>query len=262
MLCKLLRNLICSVLASFSEKPLEWVTAGMSILALSFSVYTYNESAELKEQLELVNVDSELQGIADLLAGEKNTPILPSDLRVRDRHIQHDAKKRLDALMNKDPSNPRILLTYSFLWGAKGQRQQEEEYIKKALKLDSNYAAAYMALGLLYADQNRTEEALEAYKQVLEIDPNIAENHLNIGHCFYNLRDFDRAFSAYQKANSIDKDIAEVHLGLANVHCMREQKDDAIREYKEALELNPDLVNEIENHSFFLDSRALGSGKK
>ena len=242
MLCKLLRNLIRTVLASFSEKPLEWVTAGMSILALSFSVYIYNESAELKEQIELLNVDSEIQGIADLLAGEKNTPTLPSDLRVRDRHIQHDAKKRLDALMNKHPSNPRILLTYSFLWGAKGQRQKEEEYIKKALKLDSNYAAAHIALGTLYADQNRTEEAIEAYKQVLEINPNIAENHLNIGHYLYNLSDFDGAFSTYQKANSLDKDIAEVHLGLANVHYMRGQKDDAIRECKEALELNPSYI--------------------
>ena len=50
-------------------------------------------------------------------------------------------------------------MTLGEVCAAKGNFKEAEEYYKKAIEVDGNYAGAYEELGRLYREQGREEEA-------------------------------------------------------------------------------------------------------
>ncbi len=56
--------------------------------------------------------------------------------------------------------------------------------LEKAIHLDPNLAAAYLQLGILYADQNQDESAIAAYKEAIRAAPQMDEPHYRLGQVY------------------------------------------------------------------------------
>lgn len=232
--------------AIVSKNPLQWGTFVISLAALLLSFCNQHKINKNDSIVKEININKEIQEIVDLIAGEKNSSNLPEEIRDHNKYKQTQIKRKLDNLLIVYPSNPRIILIYSLWWAMKGNPQMEEEYIKKALDIDPNYAAAHNELGLVYMKKGNNEDAIVEFEKTIKLDPNHPEPYVNVANLYFKDKKYDKALAFYTEANKIDGDFKEVHIGLFNIHYIKGEKDEAFRECKEAFSLDPkyDLAKE------------------
>ena len=100
---------------------------------------------------------------------------------------------------------------------------QAEKYLKRALELDPNLAAAYLAWGRLYVRANRYAEAAPMLERAVSLEPELLEAHYQLSRVLMKLKRTDEAnrelgifkiLSEKQKAQNEPREIAR---RLANV---------------------------------------------
>ncbi|MCU0238396.1 MAG: tetratricopeptide repeat protein [Pyrinomonadaceae bacterium] len=132
-----------------------------------------------------------------------------------------------------------------------------ENYCRKSIEINPNYAVAYSNLGaLLYKDESRWAEAESAYKKAIEINPNDADAYYNLGNLL--AKDESRwaeAESAFKKSLEINPNIAEAYGNFAyyKAHYVGEKaKDEIIENLRKCVELNP-MHKEFIKNNFDVD---------
>lgn len=124
--------------------------------------------------------------------------------------------------------NPQLaalhyLVADTMLKSSVADTTQAEKYLKRALELDPNLAAAYLAWGRLYVRANRYAEAAPMLERAVSLQPNLLEAHYQLSRVLIKLRRTDEAnreletfkqLSEKQKAENEPRDIAR---RLANV---------------------------------------------
>ncbi len=89
------------------------------------------------------------------------------------------------------------------------RQKKPEEAIsayREAINLQSKYALAYNAIGMVYASQSRWDEAIAEYKKALEINPNYGEGLTNFALALWQTNKKDEALSSLEKALNIFKE--------------------------------------------------------
>lgn len=82
-----------------------------------------------------------------------------------------------------------------------------KKYLAKAIEVDSQNAAAYQKIGIVYAMMNRADSAMYSFNKSLEIEPENARVLLNLGILNNQLGDTQRGNSFIQRAVAIDPSI-------------------------------------------------------
>ena len=97
-----------------------------------------------------------------------------------------------EEILEKDPTNGRIIYYLGYAFGRAGDHEQEISYYRSAI--DQNYRTAqiYYNLGEAYLGVNQVEDAVQAFKQGLQIDTGSTDNHFGLGRA-YDLRGQDAA---------------------------------------------------------------------
>jgi TolB-like protein/class 3 adenylate cyclase/Tfp pilus assembly protein PilF len=123
--------------------------------------------------------------------------------------------------------------------------------LEKAIELDPNYAAAYVALGyvrLTSAFSGWTEyvaESVRAAKQLAEkalvIDGANAEAHALLGNVYLNLGESEKALVEMRKAIDLNPNDATTYASLGGLFTYNGQADEAIEVFEIALRLYPDM---------------------
>lgn len=81
------------------------------------------------------------------------------------------AEKAFDNAFNLDRNDARTFTNLSRVYSIKLNHLKAEEYLKKALKIEPDYALAWFHLGMLYTEQGMEDKGLECLEKGLEISP-------------------------------------------------------------------------------------------
>jgi tetratricopeptide (TPR) repeat protein len=76
---------------------------------------------------------------------------------------------------------------------------EAEPHFIHSIKLNPNFAEAYMNLGNSYLQQGRVNEAEVVYLKSLELNSGLVDSYLNLGIIYANKQDFSKAYSAIDK---------------------------------------------------------------
>lgn len=70
---RLLKNFKDIIYTHFSEKPLEWITLSVSIIALVLSISNQHEATKLKKRYDEINLNNKINEIVNLISDDKKT---------------------------------------------------------------------------------------------------------------------------------------------------------------------------------------------
>jgi tetratricopeptide (TPR) repeat protein len=118
-----------------------------------------------------------------------------------------------------------------------GRKQEALNKYEKALKLDPEFAPAYMHIGNIYSDQGSYELAHLAYEKARAVAPNYAGTYLNFAVTQYQQGNATDAEASFRVALSLYPSSAAAHLGLGNIYLERQQYSRARTEYSRAISL-------------------------
>ena len=139
-------------------------------------------------------------------------------LHVRDGKFDA-AMKACEDQKKKVADSPANLALIEYLEGnillAKKDTKAAEERFKKAIEIEPNNPAAYVALAGIYAREKRFDEAIKEYETIIAKNPNFLAGYMAVG-TIYDLKgDGEKAEAYYRKALAIKKDFGPAANNLA-----------------------------------------------
>jgi tetratricopeptide (TPR) repeat protein len=141
----------------------------------------------------------------------------------------------------------RLDLNYAYAYVGKGNtlnklRRYNEALMayEQALRLDPNYAYTYVGKGNALNGLKKYDEALAAYEQALRLDPNYALAYNNKGNTLNNLKRYDEALTAYEQAIGLDSNYALAYNNKGNTLNNLKRYDEAEKAHQKARELGYD----------------------
>jgi TolB-like protein/Tfp pilus assembly protein PilF len=135
------------------------------------------------------------------------------------------------------------------------------EYQDQAVKLDPNFALAYIELANNYNNliaigaldpREGNPKARSAIEKAMALDETLAEAHDNIGILNWHEFDWKGAESEFKRAIELNPNLAAAHTLYASYLSRLGQTDDALREIKRAQELDPLRTGLVGNEGIIL----------
>lgn len=108
---------------------------------------------------------------------------------------------------------------------------------EEVVKLDPDFAPAYMQMGNIYSTDKFFDQARLAYEKARSIAPNYAGTYLNQAISQYEQGKIDEAESSFRTALSLYPSSAPSHLGLGNIYLQRRDYKRARNEFTKTLSL-------------------------
>jgi tetratricopeptide (TPR) repeat protein len=110
-------------------------------------------------------------------------------LRAGNRPSQEERDK-LERFVKLQPQNAEANYYYAVaLWKSRRDPNdpavsQAESLLARAVQLNRKFAAAYLELGILHAEERDYEKAIADYQQAIQIDPRLEEAHFRLGQAY------------------------------------------------------------------------------
>lgn len=128
--------------------------------------------------------------------------------------------EKLRRFVTQEPQNADANYYYAVsLWKQRTGPQdtansaQIEALLGKAIRLDPKFAAAYLQLGILHAEQKDYARAISNYQQAIQANPQMQiqteEAHFRLGQAYRQIGDAASAEAELQARGQIDKELAQ-----------------------------------------------------
>ena len=118
-----------------------------------------------------------------------------------------------------------------------------KEYIKNALRIDSNSLEALYAYGMICQEKGDYNEAIETYYKILSINE-YREPYYNLGYIHQEyLKVYDVAIEHYTKAINIEPKYVDAYYNRGLCYEQRDELKKAEADFRYALKLNPQYTN-------------------
>jgi protein O-GlcNAc transferase len=140
------------------------------------------------------------------------------------------------------PKNYNALHLLGVLAVQTGRAQRGVELIRKAIKLDPNFAVAHDNLGLPLRALGRFSDALASHEKAIALRSNYAEAHFNRSNILRDLNRFDEALASYEKAIALKPNFAKAHFALAGAFKDQSRRVEAVMHIERTLALKPDFA--------------------
>jgi len=188
--------------------------------------------------------------MSDLLATQKEIATTITEklqLKLSGESAQKLAKKYTD---NNEAYEVFLRGQFHYAKRTKDGLLQSIEFYEQAIKLDPNFALAYVGMARSYnvmpsfafmSPKEAMPRAKSAAERALQIDPNLAEAHGALANALA-LFDWDwaEAEREFKRATALDPNVAEIHNRYGRSYLMPSGRfDEAIAELKRAGELEP-----------------------
>ncbi len=158
------------------------------------------------------------------------------------------ARKAYERVLKLDGSNLMGLVNLGLVESALGNKAKAEETLKKAISIRLETAPAWLALGMMYMDEDRSDAALAALSQAALYDPQNARTRNFLGVVIGRRGWIDGAQTELRRAVELDPSYTDAHYNLAVFYL--QEKTPAIelarRHYFKARELGLEKDNEME----------------
>ena len=158
------------------------------------------------------------------------------------------ARKAYERVLKLDGSNLMGLVNLGLVESALGNKAKADETLKKAISIRLETAPAWLALGMMYMDEDRSDAALAALSQAALYDPQNARTRNFLGVVIGRRGWIDGAQTELRRAVELDPSYTDAHYNLAVFYL--QEKAPAIelarRHYFKARELGLEKDNEME----------------
>jgi len=169
---------------------------------------TNRQAEALKSFNKALDLQPQLTDALALLVG----------LYVRDEKFDQ-AMKVCDSQRKKVADSPANLALIEYLEGnihlAKKDPKAAQERFKKAIEIEPNNPAAYVALAGIYARDKRFDEAIKEYETIIAKNPNFLAGYMAVGTIYDQKGEGRKAETYYRKALEIKKDFGPAANNLA-----------------------------------------------
>ncbi|MGH9904219.1 MAG: tetratricopeptide repeat protein, partial [Pyrinomonadaceae bacterium] len=170
-----------------------------------------------------------LSGLINLYAGSKELD---------------KAHARIDQVMASYPNDAPLHFLKAQVYGFEKNANGAESELRKALELDSNYLAAYSALGALFINTKQEDRAIAEYKRIVDLRPDNASAYTVIGMLYDARKDYDSAADNYRKALEQDPNSVIAANNLAWLYAVhgKGNLDEAVRLAQGVVQRNPQVA--------------------
>ncbi len=131
-----------------------------------------------------------------------------------------------------------------------GKVQEAEISTRKAIELNPGFAQAHSFLGIILSDIGELKEAELSTRKAIELNPINANAYLNLGIILKNLGELKEAELSLRKAIELNPDFAQAHSNLGNIFGDLGKLKEAELSLRKAIKLNPDFADAYYNLSF------------
>ncbi len=149
-----------------------------------------------------------------------------------------EASLAIEELTVNQSGNSSALALQSVIAVTKNQQDKALTLAEKAVQLDFQSAAAFLALS--YARQSRQEikEALQATQEAVRLSPENALAWARLSELHLSLGDYDRAMDAARKARDLNPNLAKIETVLGFAELAQIDIDQAKTTFERAVELD------------------------
>lgn len=134
-----------------------------------------------------------------------------------------------------DPKRPGIAARLAILYGRVGESKQAFAEFEKALKENPNDPSLLNNMGYCCYTDGKWAEAEQYYRKALAVDSQFAHAWVNLGMALGMQNRYEESYAAFLKAVSS----SEAHTNLGFIYYTQDKKDLARAEYRQALQLDP-----------------------
>src|SRR6266436_9376136 len=158
------------------------------------------------------------------------------------------AHARIDQSIAAQPDNASLHFLKGQIYGFERNAEGAEGEFRRALEIDSNYLAAYSALGALFVNTNQQERAIAEYNKIVEKRPDNASAYTLIGMLEMNRQNIDAAVDNYRKALARDGNATFAANNLAWLYAVygKGNLDEAVRLAQSTVQTNPEVPSFVD----------------
>jgi len=120
-----------------------------------------------------------------------------------------------------------------------GQYSEAIHHLTKAIRIDPNFAPAYLNMGRALTEQGRLDEAIVYLTKAVRLDPKSAWSHANLGSTLGRKGRIDEAIASTLEAIRLKPDFVEARTNLGMCLGVQGRFDEAIAQFTGALRINP-----------------------
>ncbi|MFN2531058.1 MAG: tetratricopeptide repeat protein [Pyrinomonadaceae bacterium] len=158
------------------------------------------------------------------------------------------AHARIDQVLSSYPNNASVHFLQAEVYGFQHNFAGAEAELRKALELDSNYIAAYSALGALFINSKQEDRAIAEYQNIIQRRPEDPTAYTMIGMLEDSRKNYDAAIESYRKALQVDRNAAIAANNLAWIFAAYEKGnlDEAVRLAQGVVQRNPNIAGFVD----------------
>ncbi len=175
--------------------------------------------------------------IAEKLASGASEPerlIIQSTRAINDGK-EKEARADLEKLVGLVPDDPRAYYALGSFYFDRGEWGDAGSAYRKAIDIDSSFAAAYDRLGYVYAFEEKYPEALETLRKYAAMRPNSPKPYNSMGDIYLYMGKHDSSMAEYGRALSLSPDFVLSMVGEGNNLVFTDQFDSARVIFKQIL---------------------------
>lgn len=109
----------------------------------------------------------------------------------------------------------------------------------EAIRLNPDYAEAYVNRGLAYTQTGDDDKAIADYTAAIHLKPDFAEAYINRGYAYGQRRDYDKAIADCDEAIRLKPDHWAAYINRADACNHKGYWDKTLADYNEAIRLKP-----------------------
>lgn len=162
------------------------------------------------------------------------------------------AESILSKVLEREPSAPDILVTYSVLLWLQGKHEQALNILKQVLKQLPKIGLIHYLMGEVYREQGLLRQAEDALRQSLKYDPNQLQFWLALASAVEEGKGPQAALTVYKQARSVIKPDATFLNNEGLCYSELGQNEKALSCYQQALVLKPNDPSILANRGLVL----------
>jgi tetratricopeptide (TPR) repeat protein len=146
------------------------------------------------------------------------------------------------ALLHRAPDNSPRGIQDRFLAAVAAEEANEKHrairLYEEILKIDPEYAPAYINLGTINFHLRQFDRAEELYRRATEADPGYVLAFFDLGNVLDELQRLDESIAAYQRAISLAPRYADAHYNLALAYERKGKRRQSLRHWQSYVRLD------------------------
>ena len=152
-----------------------------------------------------------------------------------------EAISTLRKALRENPDNVDALHTLAqAYWGDDERMSDIEALLRRATELAPALAQAWIMLGLLLHQSDRSEEAIACYQRAAEIDPDEPTVWSGLGADYAQIGDMEKSAAAYARSVALQPSPG-IHMSYAHALKALGRQAEALREYRAAIAQKADF---------------------